>query len=224
MSPSQSFTTHPHFINLTQSDLSLLESMREDDGKWSCERCRRQCGNNIMGLITHLLTSCDKEFETFSSVDAIRLCMALNETHAHEMLGCYTRAARQPRAQKNQEFPATPPGLLSTEEKAEWVFVRARKCHPSSLPPALVTDHALTIMIGAMEIPRVVEATRGPNGNIDPGAALARWNASPHPRSWDDAGNAQQYQSYGALRNRYALHGTCYIFTWPWLIHYQGRW
>ncbi|CAF9943778.1 MAG: hypothetical protein ALECFALPRED_001236 [Alectoria fallacina] len=98
MSPSQSPSSmEPPFINLNQSEMSIVQSMRKDPcGKWSCKLCDSQFGS-IMRLVTHLLTSCDQHssLSTFSTMSAIHICTFFDEPGSIKMLECYIRVARE---------------------------------------------------------------------------------------------------------------------------------
>ena len=87
----------PPFINLNQSEMSIVQSMRKDPcGKWSCKLCDSQFGS-IMRLVTHLLTSCDQHssLSTFSTMSAIHICTFFDEPGSIKMLECYIRVARE---------------------------------------------------------------------------------------------------------------------------------
>lgn len=86
------------------------------------------------------------------------------------------------RLQKKQEFPTTPPAQLSAEMKAEWTFKHDR----------------------AREIRGIMKTNLKPNSkHIDRDAALAGWNSTAHPFSWElKAPKAGAYKSYGVLSSR----------------------
>ncbi|CAD6590018.1 MAG: hypothetical protein ASARMPRED_004522 [Alectoria sarmentosa] len=97
MPPSQSPSIQPHFINLNQSEIFMVQCIRKDPrGKWSCKLCDTQF-NNIMRLVTHLLTFYDQHssLSTFSTMSAIHICMLFDEPGSIKMLECYIRVARE---------------------------------------------------------------------------------------------------------------------------------
>ena len=94
-SPLQTLTVEPQFINFNKFDMSVVHCMAQDaSGQWSCKLCDAKF-NNIMMLVTHLLTSRSHNptFPTFSTLSAIRICMLLDEPGSIQMLQCYLRAA-----------------------------------------------------------------------------------------------------------------------------------
>ncbi len=90
----------------------------------------------MMSLVIHLLV-CRYSCSKFSTKSAIRICMALEEPRLVEMLGLYDRIAGEEtesevsdlepetdsEVSENQEFSATPPTSLSSNEKLEWTFM-----------------------------------------------------------------------------------------------------
>ena len=81
MSPEQSLRVEPHFITLSQYELSVAQSIEQDPhGSWSCRLCNRAFDNS-MGLVTHVLTSCDQPppLFTFSNEAALHICMLVDE-------------------------------------------------------------------------------------------------------------------------------------------------
>ena len=97
MPPSQNPRVQPHFINLSQWELSIAQSTsRSAGGKWSCKRCNREF-NDSLPLVTHILTSCDdySSLPTFSTRSAIHICMLLDERGSLEMFQSYIRVASE---------------------------------------------------------------------------------------------------------------------------------
>ena len=92
---SQNPRVQPHFINLSQWELSIAHSTRRGaGGKWLCNRCNREF-NDSLPLVTHILTSCDdySSLPTFSTRSAIHTCMLLDERGSLEMFQSYIRMA-----------------------------------------------------------------------------------------------------------------------------------
>ena len=95
MSQSQSASIQPHCIDPSQDERATAQSARKDhDGQWSCKRCDRKF-NNTVGLVTHILTFCDRPFSTFSTKSAIRVCMLLDPSGSLEMFESYLRVANE---------------------------------------------------------------------------------------------------------------------------------
>lgn len=96
MSPTQSPSVRSHSIHLNQFERSVVKCMdKHPDGTWSCKLCKTEFDNNIMRLITHLLTLCDQppSLHTFSTISAIRICIVLDDSETIEMLETYIRVA-----------------------------------------------------------------------------------------------------------------------------------
>ncbi|KAF6231889.1 hypothetical protein HO173_009972 [Letharia columbiana] len=98
MSPSQSPSIQPHFINLNQFEMSIIQSIKQETenlgGPWSCKLCNTQF-IDIMRLVTHLLTFCDRHrsLSTFLNVSAIHICMLLDDSGSIKTLETYIRLA-----------------------------------------------------------------------------------------------------------------------------------
>ncbi len=124
-----------NYLHTLGLEMSVAQHIKEDlHGSWSCELCNTR-SNNIMQIVTHILM-CRYSCSTFSTKSAIRICMALEEPRSVEMLGPYDRIAGEEtesevsdlepetdsEVSENQEFSATPPNSLSSNEKLGWTF------------------------------------------------------------------------------------------------------
>lgn len=91
MSSSQRFFFHPHYINLSQFEKSIVQLVIKGPGQsWSCELCHSKFDKN-MQLVTHLLTCCGNPSSLLSTKTAINICMVLDEPGPNKMLDTYTR-------------------------------------------------------------------------------------------------------------------------------------
>ena len=93
MSTMQTQNLHHHFVNLGQYEMSIASSIKEQlDGTWSCEVCNFNF-DDIMQIVTHLLTSCDdgSSIDTFSTLSAINICMVFDVQGSRKMLETYIR-------------------------------------------------------------------------------------------------------------------------------------
>lgn len=227
MSSSQRFFFHPHYINLSQFEKSIVQLVIKGPGQsWSCELCHSKFDKN-MQLVTHLLTCCGNPSSLLSTKTAINICMVLDEPGPNKMLDTYTRvfgneidtevsdldsemdsevsdfddvgleASVEPKNGRTGKAATKAAGPPNQPNDEEFP---ARPPHRLSADEKMEWKFTRDRLRGIQEIKKTYQNLDKTTNKY---AAMAAWNSSSHPESWHpNAPTKQPYKSYQVLMTR----------------------